>query len=634
VALLGTGVEENALPPVSQVVLVAATLLFFETILSFGTGDLPLAQWLWILAGSFVFALAILILGAAVHQLAGERWGSITIILSPVFLATVRGGGEQTEIGAGGNEGLRFAVPALLSVLVAIQVRRRSDSLARFYLIQLLATLAAEASLLIRTVPTLRLVRQLEPRPDRAWTAIILVGVLVFAAGILKKSRWRNGRGVAVLVALTAFLSLGYATQYRSTVPVPSPPSPHRAAPQGVSVVLVVLDTARRDLLSVYDVAGETPNLDRFAANATVFARAFSADTYSLPGYAALFTGRLASEHGARHVPEGESALDPAVSTLAEILRSRGLRTVGLSANFAYLSAWTGLQRGFESFWVAARQQFQYQPFVNTLRARLHAPQKKALDAEYWLSEDVLPAAAAVAERTIEPLFLFVSLMDVHDPYRLPEFPDSRIERRIAQRAAARSVDEQLGGFLNRLRATRHWDDAIVIVTADHGEFFGEHGLDFHFETPLYEPGLQIPMLVKFPRQQTGERHEGIVTQMDVRPMVEAALRGERWLPPSGAGARIVAENWRVAGQPIYSRAVYKGSFKLIQHRERADELFDLSSDPSEARDLMTADPDRARSIRASILRDVPPLPVAQTPKPAEVPSDVLERMRSLGYLR
>jgi arylsulfatase A-like enzyme len=204
-----------------------------------------------------------------------------------------------------------------------------------------------------------------------------------------------------------------------------------------------------------------------------------------------------------------------------------------------------------------------------------------------------------------------------------------------------KELDRSLGDFLEVLDAL---PDAVVVITSDHGEFLGEHDHDGH-GLELYEAGIQIPLIVRFPGQRAGNVDPRRVSLMDVSAIVLAGITGakEPSSVPLPDEPRVIAETWspRPGGEPRpadgspASRAIYLGYHKLIEHHDGFIELFDLSNDPEEKVNLARKEPAFAHALISLIQRSVPPMRPGPAKRPtADVPPDVLERMRSLGYIK
>lgn len=302
----------------------------------------------------------------------------------------------------------------------------------------------------------------------------------------------------------------------------------HRASPDRPAVVLVVMDTVRADRLSVCGHTRPTSPVmgSLVAEGAALRCDAVAPGAWTVPSHASLFTGAAPEVHGAHFAGGGIGSedvaglvlrpLDGALPTLAEQMTVGGYQAVGVSAN-RVLRAETGLQRGFASFETAPL-------------------------AGGWTDEGIvapLRRALRGLDDTQGPLFLFVNLFEAHDPW--PEVaaghpflrPYPGVLRYFAYRQGTRSIDpngvwqryvqgrmgpdeaestraevrdryddgvwradRSLGRVLREVRA-HGWDAAglRLVVTSDHGEFLGEHGLLRHGRA-LHEENQRVPLLV------------------------------------------------------------------------------------------------------------------------------------------
>lgn len=305
-------------------------------------------------------------------------------------------------------------------------------------------------------------------------------------------------------------------------------------------IIVVTLDTTRRDALGVYGgVTGITPHLDGLASRATVFDNARSTAPWTLPSHASMFTGLYPTQHGA-----GVSSdhLESEITTLAERLRDHGYLTAGFAGGplTGYLF---GLAQGF-SF------------YRNPQGDEIPADQMTDL-VEGFLADYVEPVHAQFGRTP--PVFLFINYFDPHFPYRAPQphrqradfdaaldavdepwrdlldgsghglmdavegrlpFTDaSRQALLAAYRAEMSFMDQELGRLLVALRQHHLLDEALILVTADHGELLGEGGYFTH-NGRLDAELLEIPMIVKAPGQQRKERVDSLVSLVDVFPTV------------------------------------------------------------------------------------------------------------------
>ncbi len=394
----------------------------------------------------------------------------------------------------------------------------------------------------------------------------------------------------AVAVALLAALLAGCAEP-------PPPPS----------FLVVSLDTTRADHLGVYGHQQDTtPNLDALAARGVIFDQLVSVSENTLISHASLFTGLVPAAHGATHVGEGR-ALPPAARTIAQDFRDAGYQTAGFVAHGDWLTPAFGMDRGFDTFTSAYR------------------------DADAVLAE---AAAWLEARDRSRPFFLFIHLFDVHSdagprPYEAPGDQAGRFTRgyagpwsswesqRVQGSAFLRAVSEglvdvsavdleylrdqydeglaatdaRLGAFLDG-PAGDLMDDTYVLVTADHGEEFLEHGRMLH--SSFYDEVVRIPGILVPPRRDPDRLGPPRVVKdqvrlIDLRPTL-ARLAG---IPRSAACQGVPLVDWLDGTRTscpsgpatVYHQALRMDGFKLLRDKEGV-RLYDLERDPGETRDI------------------------------------------------
>lgn len=396
------------------------------------------------------------------------------------------------------------------------------------------------------------------------------------------------------------------------------------------NVVLLVLDTVRADHLGCYGYARPTtPTLDGLAAGADRYAVARSTAPWTLPSHASLFTGKAPQLHGAdaRRLPSGnvEDAmkLRDEELTLAEALRDGGWSTAAFAANAGYVNPRMGLDQGF-------------QEFMNQ-RLDARSMSERALG---WIDKQA-PG---------RPWFVFVNYMDAHRPYNTAALPPERatgmpkppaegepntvealetLYRHVFTQAeppppemVQRVVDDYdlglanldlgLAALFDGLKARGLLENALVVITADHGEYFGEHDLVEHSKD-VYEQALRIPLIVKRPGQKDGRVVEAPISLADVPALVlreaapEVAQRcakdfgGSAGLPGHVAQVRYARRrDLEAEWGPRFQRerdALYVERFKLIYSSDGAHELYDLAADPGELENLFPREQARVESL-------------------------------------
>ncbi len=417
------------------------------------------------------------------------------------------------------------------------------------------------------------------------------------------------------------------------------------AASDARNVLLIILDTVRAESLGLYGRDRPTsPALDELAASSVVFDRAIAPSPWTLPSHAAMFTGQRPDRLSTTfHAP-----LDGAFPTLAQELASRGYRTGGFTANLIYTSYVHGLSRGFhryEDYPVSFGQMV-----LSTSWGRLLAGNsglRRLLGHHQLLNRK---SADQVVDRFLgwlepgstRPFFAFLNLYEAHEPYLPPppfdrrfgprgdrgklrhtaslEFgieakrPEkwrmSRRDREIdlaLYEGAIAYLDHVLSTLLRELRTRGLLDETLLVVSSDHGEQFGEHGLYGHTNS-VYMPLLHVPLLVRLPgRVPEGLRVGGSVSlrQLPATILELAASSAEHpfpgpslagtWrapTPPAGPVAAyselvpaLVERDWYPSARGTL-RSVVRGRYHYIRGEDGGEELYDLDEDPGETRNL------------------------------------------------
>jgi arylsulfatase A-like enzyme len=430
---------------------------------------------------------------------------------------------------------------------------------------------------------------------------------------------------------------------------LPTPRKQSRAG-TGTNIILITLDTVRADHLSLYGYARDTTPHLRTLRDFTTYTNAFSSGNWTLPGHASIFTGQSVTRHGAHESPTSDfHAIAENLPTLPQLLARRGFVTAGVVANYGNLSGPAGFERGFDVYDYVYPAGLDDPSTPHYLpRAKLRNALVTALHSIYRLApaEDVNRRAFRFLDSQRRPFFLFINYMDAHVPYTPPHPYDTRypgkssfawndyydIEKSGRPLTARESqhlvsqydgainyLDDQLDQLLRKLRELQLYDDALIVITSDHGESFGERAILGHGRT-LYQNQIRIPLLVKLPHATSGARVDTFISDTDILP----AILGMRAPTPS---PWIVSESFRPGDR--HALALMHDSLKLIVP---SNELYDLASDPNEQTNLSgkRALPPEWQSIIGARLRER----AAHAPTPTLTDPELLRRLRALGYLR
>lgn len=382
-------------------------------------------------------------------------------------------------------------------------------------------------------------------------------------------------------------------------------------------IVLVTIDTLRYDAVGFDgNPRGTTPNLDRLASESRVFTRAHAHNVITLPSHVNILTGRYPYDHGVRE--NAGFRLSPKIDTLASILKERGYATGAFVGAFVLDSRY-GLTRGFDAYEELYRQTDEPQDFQIQ---QAPADEVVAEALKWWRSQE--------GKRR----FLWIHVYDPHAPYDPPraykeQYPDDFYLGEVA------FTDASLVPLLEAVKAAA--PAPLLVVTADHGEARGDHGELTH-GLFAYEATLHVPLLVWCPGLVPSGRDEIPARHVDIAPTVLDALEdvSDRKLP----GQSLLAARREEARGGTYFealsaalnrgwaplRGLMAGGEKFIDLP--IPELYDLASDPAEAKNLVSEHGDSVRRLRKRLLE----LPIG-TMERGTVGAEEAAKLRSLGYL-
>jgi arylsulfatase A-like enzyme len=415
--------------------------------------------------------------------------------------------------------------------------------------------------------------------------------------------------------------------------------------------VVVVIDTLRADAVGWYDATRSvTPFLDDLAADGgAIFWNAYANAPATSPSIASLLTSRYVSQHGVATNRRG--ALPVSELTLPEILKQNGYATGAFTANFI-MSAKRGFDQGFDEYVMFRRRPGKRKPRGRVVNSAAVA----------WV--ETLREAAS----RIPPIFLYVQYLEPHFPNRAPPEDQKEARRRLAKpqtypggiayAAEVFSADARIRELFTALRDRGVLENAVVVITSDHGEQFFDHGSLFHANA-LYNEEVRIPLALFAGGYDGRVDIHDVVTLIDLAPTIldlagippPDTFEGEsfRDLIPAGAGgsgptspagrptaARVAyIERDKPGAKPgdaDHRRAVIAGSHKVIAHRDGSTEFYDLAADPDEKdpdglredqRELLLAELDSARQ-RAE---------TRTSPREGiELDEEDIESLRALGY--
>ena len=504
----------------------------------------------------------------------------------------------------------------------------------------------------------------LAPHAPPLTTLIATLATVAAGAAILASVTrgWRRLRRVELALAVTVSLTFaGLVLAARSL--------DHR--PAGPNVLLIVIDALRADHVGCYGYERPTtPFLDELASRGTLFEDAYAAANMTRMSVPSILTGVPPASHGGREL--GDPA-DPWFLSIAELLQDRGWATVFLGPNPS-LDPVFGNFYGFDTYF---SDDFFHARFWRDLR---RGGSKRAASAAHlnatlldWLSR----------RRGERPFFAYVHYRDVHGPYTPPAPYDSmfaepgRAVRPLPPDAfeasnrylrldddrgdinayidrydgGIRYTDGEVGALARELDSRGLLRDTLVIVTADHGEGFWEHGHANHGST-LHEEQVRVPLIVVTPaRERTGSRVRALVSHLDLAPTI-LDLVG---LPlPAQVQGRSLSPCLREPGCSLGRPAVFfetversglrSGPWKFVLDATAGEQmLYHLGIDPGERSNLLAPGPlcspesphEIARTLALLLSDHMERATAAARDTGAVAISEELDRqLRSLGYLQ
>ena len=395
------------------------------------------------------------------------------------------------------------------------------------------------------------------------------------------------------------------------------------------NLVLITVDTLRPDRLGYNGASRPTsPTIDRLAREGVVFTHATSVSGWTLPSMATVFTGHYPKDHGA---VDFHWSLDASLPTLAGVLRNHGYDTYGFVSHIM-LTPTYGMGDGFAHF-----------DFSVLNVGHPH---------EVMTSQKLIEIARSGMRNLKEPYFVWVHFFDPHFAYlEHPQyaFGKSDIDRYDAEIAYTDYYIDELLKVVDK-------GNTIVAFTADHGEEFGEHAGQYHYT--LHGEVMHVPLVIKGPGI-TPRKDDRVVEQIDFLPTLLNLVGIEA--PANLPGRDMFAAD--PAPRPYYmerdrppqwhQRGIVVGNHKLIVVEEaditqvpesgRSEEievtnvhpgmyLYDIAKDPGEQTNLFARDDSTSLSLLGMLTQHF--ATASARPQPVQVDKELLEKLRSLGYVR
>jgi len=410
-----------------------------------------------------------------------------------------------------------------------------------------------------------------------------------------------------------------------------------------VNLLFVLIDTLRSDRLSGYGYERATsPTIDALAATGIRFAQQMSQSSWTKCSMASLWTGLYPVRTGVTRAPQ---ALPADARMPAEILGEAGFRTFGIWRN-AWIGPAFGFAQGFEVYHSPAAS-----PPPATVRR-----EKPTLGVAGTDQDVVRSAIELLRTHGRERWFLYLHLMDVHQYVYDEESAIFGTSYSDIYDNSIRWVDGVLARLIGELDRRGLRERTVIVVAADHGEAFGEHGREGHARD-VYGEVVTTPFVLSLPfALEPGVVVETPTENVDVWPTlldllglpplagadgrsrvaeILAAARGEA--PPASDRPRFahIDETWGRRDQPPRPMvAVSNGGYRLVRRAGPGGaELYDRVADPREQSDIGAEEPEvrqRLAALAAAYL-ERPGAPWQSAPDVDLDPGE-LEQLRALGY--
>jgi len=410
------------------------------------------------------------------------------------------------------------------------------------------------------------------------------------------------------------------------------------------NIILISIDTLRASNMSCYGYSrNTTPFIDSLSTEGVIFTACQAQSPWTLPSHASMFTGLSVVSHRTGFFDNEMTALDITLPSLPVFLSEHGYRTAGF-VNVEFLSPRFAFDNGFDHYWYNEESDVTGVGGITV---------SKVLE---WLIGNTYDGV---------PFFLFIHFWDVHAPYDSPPpfdglygqdgkelGPQARWNHNdegevidVYQRDAfiarydgcINYTDQQLERLFAWLRQSGLAENTIIIITADHGEEFLEHGGVYHGET-LYQELLHIPLIITGPGVDTGLTDASPCGLFDIFPTCTALLdlpcpsplEGVDLFSDRASEDRFIPSSGLNSSEPDLYRlaAILRDSRKLILEMSSLTGMeFDLSLDPAELEPMV---PESMLIRDAEDYWSTPPL---GDPDNVDI-SEIEDLLKGLGYIQ
>ncbi len=441
------------------------------------------------------------------------------------------------------------------------------------------------------------------------------------------------------------------------------------------NVLWIVMDAVRADTLSCYGYGRNTTrNIDKLSETGVLFEKAFSTSNWTPPSHASMFTGLYPSNHG---VLQPDLTLSDRNITLAEILSGNGYETLLISPS-PQITGYRNMNKGFTRTIESYRGKMNFRDpllYPSLIRNLFYGWDKQT----HYFNQIIKRESNNFREKG-NSFFIFVNYATVHWPYTVPRnfnkfsLPSSADKKKVDELSGRESMlkkfirgrkknpadkypynfiagaidvsgdelsalktlydnevyylDHLLGGLFRFILEEDLMDDTIIILTADHGEMFGEHGLGTHWYC-LYDVALRTPLIIHYPNGLKPGTVKHMVSLVDLFPTILALTEIDHRQPVDGFDMfspdymreHVLAEVGRPDEPlrkleetfPDFDKSRFNKSLKCIRTddykyiigSDGSEELYDLRKDPGELHNIIEEERDTAIQLKSALENEI-----------------------------
>lgn len=472
----------------------------------------------------------------------------------------------------------------------------------------------------------------------------------------------KSSRFIIICLALLVLaISLGFVREKLKIIPFSGTNSRNKpfsyVSGEKPNVILITIDTLRADHVQCYGYSKNTsPNIDQLAEEGSLFLNTICQATTTPVSHASILTGLYPYHHGLRYLHGGNNyKLKDTITTLAEMLKEDGYKTAAFISAFPLISERYNLSQGFEYYdedfiideYTMNCPLCRQKGLINTGKSQRRSDETNRKVFE-WLENHY-------GER----FFIWVHYFDPHDPIVIPpeeflqKFPPIQNKRSNTIEMYDVEIaytDYQFGELWKKIKELGIDEKSLFILTSDHGEGLNDHGYWSHAEK-LYQEQVHVPMIIRYSKLFRGKKISAITRTVDIVPTImdvlylplsESRFDGISMLPHITGNqpvADLMAYNethypkFLDNASPLFSVIDQKWKFVYYPEKEEMNQLFDLKNDPVENKNVVVKHPKLVQKFKNYLKRENVFNRDDSVPKPKSMEEDVLEKLRSLGYL-